>query len=642
MEPVVFDQTPLAEYLRGERSSESQCDSRRDRQTDVLRATDEGEDEQAGWAHDDPTYDVSPPSSPEFAPTGRPMVRSRFRNSPLQINIPTKSSSEPSYRRSYSVRLFSPLYVAHGEITDLCPLQTAVASRIDRADNSKFLEQFRYTIIASQLLSGHSILSQHHATSRPANAAIDGNTADNLLDSTGAVVAVLGALAVAVSINWLAGTGPWTKRRITIIVFILAIAAGVSHVYMRRQWLRYRRLQALSEVTAFVSNSQEFDSATGAAIALFRSAPLPPISRIEDRSQTRKCVRLRRALRACFADVIPSYDQTVAVVKGFSEQLDLDKYYDIYDISDFDISDAKQGFKENEFDDTESLRTLKILAARFHTIRKMFLCALLALEASGDSSDLLKWTSTVEAIRTLNSVTQHAFEVLKRLLSEEESFPPPPTPKMPLTPGRERWRSQLRKLNSLSSGIRGLQAKLQLLKEESDRSLNESDDISELGSSLMAQYESIGGDLKTLMQAWEEGKAALALGIDRNEKRLSSMSTLLSPTSSLSGLTTVDEGGGGAAEALKALNGESPSSLDFSSTGEPDTEEIFEAVAQPRPRSLLTREERILKMREERDRRELARESADANRGMLKELEMVINLRPRPRTGTTPSRIVSM
>ncbi|KAK2065799.1 hypothetical protein LY76DRAFT_585740 [Colletotrichum caudatum] len=607
MEPVVFDQSPLAEYLR-----------------------DEGEDEKAGWAHDDSTYDVSPPSSPEFAPTGRPMVRSRFRNNPLRVDIPTKAASDKSYRKSYS---------------------TAVASRIDRADNSKFLEQFRYTIIASQLLSGHSILSQHNASSRSANAAIDGNPTDKLLDSTGAVVVVLGALALVVTINWLARSGPLNKRRAAVILLVVVITAGIAHVFMRRQWLRYRRMQALSEVTAFVSNSQEFDSATGAAIALIQevelvsrgyrlSAPLPPISRIEDRSQTRKCMRLRKALRACFADVIHAYAQTVLVVKGFSEQLDLEKYYDIYDISDFDMSDAKQGFQENEFEDNESLRTLKVLAARFHTIRKMFLCALLALDASGDSSDLLKWTTTVEAVRTLNTVTQKAFESLGRLLSDEESFPPPPTPKVPLTPGRERWRSQLRKLNSLSSGIRGLQAKLTLLREESDRSLNESDDISELGTSLMLQYESIGADLRILMQAWEEGKAALAMGIDRNEKRLSSMSTLLSPTSSLSGLTTVEEGG--AAEALKALNGESPSITDFSSTGEPDTEEIFEAVAQSRPRSLLTREERIIKMREDREKREIAKEKADANRGMMKELEMVINLRPRPRTGMNPSRIVSM
>lgn len=141
----------------------------------------------------------------------------------------------------------------------------------------------------------------------------------------------------------------------------------------------------------------------------------------------------------------------------------------------------------------------------------------------------------------------------------------------------------------------------------------------------MAQYESIGQDLKMVQQAWEEGKAALASGIDRNEKRLSSLSALLSPVTSLSGLTTVEEGG--ALEAFKALTGESPPSSTFGSAQ--DEAEVFEAVAMPRPRSLLTREERLVKMKEEREKREQARESMEANRGMLRELEMVINLRPK-------------
>lgn len=208
----------------------------------------------------------------------------------------------------------------------------------------------------------------------------------------------------------------------------------------------------------------------------------------------------------------------------------------------------------------------------------------------------------------------------------------PPTPKQPLTPGRERWRSQLRKLNSLSTGIRGLQAKLHLLREESDRALDDSNDISELGPHLMAQYDSIGVDLKELMSAWEEGKAALAVGIDRNEKRLSSMSTVMSPASSLSGFTNV--GDGGSADALKALTGESPSGSERNpGTGGDETPpEVFEAVALPRPRSTLTREERITKVREERESRALARSQVDATRGMLKELETVIHLRPGNRT----------
>lgn len=208
---------------------------------------------------------------------------------------------------------------------------------------------------------------------------------------------------------------------------------------------------------------------------------------------------------------------------------------------------------------------------------------------------------------------------------------------MPLTPSRERWRAQLRKLNSLSSGIRGLQAKLHVLRDESDKNLNETEEVAELGTNLMIQYESIGIDLKALMQEWEEGKAALASNIDRNERRVSSMSGMLSPTSSLGGLTAVEEGG--ISDALKALNGESRNSLDLSSS---DAEEVFEAIALPRQRSTYTREERIMRMKEERVRRESLKIKSDANTKMLRELESVINMRPRPRTTPAGQRITSI
>jgi hypothetical protein len=208
-----------------------------------------------------------------------------------------------------------------------------------------------------------------------------------------------------------------------------------------------------------------------------------------------------------------------------------------------------------------------------------------------------------------------------------------------MTPSRERWRAQLRKLNSLSSGIRGLQAKLHLLREESNRSLNQTEDVSELGTNLMIQYESIGIDLKALMQEWEEGKNALASNIDRNERRVSSMSGVLSPTTSLGGLTAVEEGG--ALDALKALNGDgaSWSSMDLSSS---DAEEVFEAVAIPRQRSTLTREERIAKMKEDRVRRESLKDKSEANTRMLRELETVINMRPRGKTTLAGGRITSI
>lgn len=156
----------------------------------------------------------------------------------------------------------------------------------------------------------------------------------------------------------------------------------------------------------------------------------------------------------------------------------------------------------------------------------------------------------------------------------------------------------------------------------------------------MLQYESIGIDLKALMHEWEEGKAALASNIDRNERRVSSVSCILSPTISLGGLTAVEEGS--AFDALNALNGDSRSrnSMDFSSS---DADEVFEAIAIPRqrPKSHLSREERIVKMKEERVKRHSVRSTADANTKMLRELESVIKMRPRGRT-TGGSRITSI
>ncbi|KAH8737007.1 Mysoin-binding motif of peroxisomes-domain-containing protein [Ilyonectria robusta] len=617
MEPVVYEESPLAEYLR-----------------------DGGDEPQLDWAPGATTPDTessagrsspSPPSSPSpFAPTGRPLVKARFRNKvpgPLHLDV-AKPVSLRSIRKKYSA---------------------VVAASIDRADNAKFLEQFRYTIIASQLLSGHSGLGQHQLSADVGVAPVSEED-QSLVSTEGIIASVLAALAVAVILSWVVENGV-TRKRLVFLVLLGAASILLGQVHMRRQWLRYRRSQSLSEITKFIENSHSHDSASGAALSLiqevelvsrgYRIAPLPPISRIEDRTQTRKCVRLRRALKNSLSGVLKTYNQMCTVVNGFAEQTDLEKYYDIYDISDFDMSDAQRGFDIDEFEDVESLRTLKILAARFYTLRKMFLCALLALDASGDANDLLRWTTAVESLRSVNATTNSTYDRLQTILSEEETFPLSPNPKNALTPGRERWQARLRKLNSLSTGIRGLQAKLQLLREESDRTLNDSNDISELGPNLMSQFESIGVDLKDLMAAWEEGRAALALGIDRNEKRLSSISTLISPASSLSGLTTVDESGT-AVDALKALTGESPPNSEYNGSVDHEAPEVFEAVARPRPRSMLTREERIVRMKEDREHKAFARQQIDATKGMLRELETVINLRPRTRMSAPAGRIVSM
>lgn len=93
----------------------------------------------------------------------------------------------------------------------------------------------------------------------------------------------------------------------------------------------------------------------------------------------------------------------------------------IYDVSDVDLSETISGYSETEFDDMESVRVLKILAVRFHTARKIFLCCLMALDAHGGKPDFLRWNTAVDEIHAVGTVTNEAQERLREILTEEES-----------------------------------------------------------------------------------------------------------------------------------------------------------------------------------------------------------------------------
>lgn len=101
--------------------------------------------------------------------------------------------------------------------------------------------------------------------------------------------------------------------------------------------------------------------------------------------------------------------------------MDLEKYYDIYDISDIDLSESMLGYTETEFEDNESVRVLKILAARFYMSRKILLCCLMALDAQGGKPDLARWNLASDEICAVTAITIEAEDRLHRILSEEES-----------------------------------------------------------------------------------------------------------------------------------------------------------------------------------------------------------------------------
>ncbi|GAP83584.1 putative proliferating cell nuclear antigen protein [Rosellinia necatrix] len=598
-----------------------------------------GEREGGQWDWQEPENrerDVSPPSTPpqDFAPRGLAKVRRKFRErlaEPMQLELP----SLPSHID------FGDIQNHASPVLDVLRLLLeTVTSSIDHARSIGFLERLRLAIVQSQLLDNPLTLGYHSLTETTVPES-EAELNFHGLTTSGVVAAAVFGVGLASLARWyaLGGFLPTWKRLLVSIALTVTLLYCVR-AYIRREILRNIQRQGLVESASFFAHSRDFDCANSAALNFIMevelvargyrlSTPIPPVSRLEKNGQNVKCLQLRHAVRTSFTEVIAKYYQTAFTIWGFAEQTELLQLQSQYQFTVADVVERFHLFSNNDSPDGEKLQSLKDAAYLFHDIRKIFLSGLLALHTSGKDADRLHFTTVLEAFRELNVVTKQAYTRLKDVLTENDYQinQLPKVPKSPLSPNHDRWQHQVRRLGSMTMNIRSVQAKLHLLQEESNKALNEATDITAMGPLFMAQYDSIGQDLRDLMEAWQSGKRALQSGINRNEKRISSIGlAMASPTSTMSGRTiagddsSTDEHEPGVEDALRKLTGEPT----LTNLGAPNEPEVFEAISVPRPRSMLTREERIVRMREDRKTKEIARAKADAYRGMVRELEGVL------------------
>ncbi|PKY04894.1 proliferating cell nuclear antigen [Aspergillus campestris IBT 28561] len=573
------------------------------------------------------TDDGSDISATNFAPRGASKFQDRIRNK-LPKPLDLRASRQGA---------------ALGKLYDAC--MAVLNSQIGQSDNEKFLEQFGYVIVASQLLNEHSapsytsaadVLSNAHPTDPPSMSAAFG--------VQGAVVTASTSFSIAWLIHWSrsrTGSG-LNPRKVGVLLVLVPVIGVLFYAFAKRQWVKYVRHQAVDGAIAFVSNAQAFDSAASASVVFIQevelvsrgyriSTPLPPISRLEDQAQTRRCLRLRRTVSECFYTMLGRYIRAQRTLQPLTDTDNLAKYHDIYDITDEELAEAETAFAERETEDQYSLRALRSLFGRLYLVRKSILCCLLAFGADGGGTDIARWSTAVEQMRDLAEVTAANIRKMSNILNEEDRDAIPPSPLPTASPNKDNLRAQYRKLNSLSQGIRALHAKMHVLREASNADI-ENMDATEFESNLMSQYESIGTDIRGLLQEWESGKSALVMSLDRQSigersrpgSGFSGLNLKVpeSPTPSLGGATAVE---GSPSDALKALNGDGRSE-----SGIMDEAEIYEAVALParHKRASLTREERIARVKEDRAKQAAGRENTDANTNMLKELQMVIKQRP--------------
>ncbi|KAI2708306.1 hypothetical protein CBS147332_6367 [Penicillium roqueforti] len=598
MESIVYENSPLADYLEGEGGNEE------------------------SWPVEENQSDDDHTRSSDFAPRGASKFQDRVRNKlPKPLNLRGTPQGE----------LIGKLYGS---------CSSALNVRLPRSDNKRFLEQFGYVIVASQLLNEHSAPSYTSAADvLPAKQPSDLPSLSTTFGVQGAIVTAATSFSIAWLLHWSRSrTGSGFSLKKVGVLLILVPAVGVFfYAFAKRQWLKYLRHQAVEAAGAFIGNAQGFDSAASASVVFIQevelvsrgyriSTPLPPISRLEDLVQTRRCLRLRRAVSECFYSMLERYIQSQNTLRPLTDEGDLAKYYDIYDIGLEELEAVEASLSQRTNEDQYSLRSLRDLFGKLYSVRKSVLCCLLALSADGGGSDITRWSSAVEEMRELAAATGNSMLKMTAILNEEDRDIIPPSPLPSASPSKDHLRAQFRRLTSLSQGVRALHAKMHIASEESHANLERADP--EFEATLLSQYDSVGNDLRALLHEWETGKAALANQHDRlsagDRSRPPSTFLPMSPTPSLGGSTAVE---GSPTDALKALTGEARPDL----TQTYDDEEIFEAVVLPASRNKrmsLSRDERLARVREDRARQAIAREKVDASTNMLKELEMVIKQRP--------------
>jgi hypothetical protein len=581
MEALIYNDSPLAEYLEGSGLPEEQ------------------KEPQASLVHDSPT----------FAPRGLPKLRARLRNIRQNASSVTDSSNEQFLERFHYVIVASQLLSDEPK-----------AGRQIQQDTVSTTSQF--SIKAASVTAGISysiawllhLLRRKYSSERP--------LANSWADLLVYTLVCIGGCTILL----------WQARR-QYLRFVREYAgSGLAQAVSQANnfdGVASEALRFIQEVE-IVSRGYEI------------SQPLPPVSRLEDNSSLIRCRELRECLGNALTASIVRWVEAHNSIGLFVRDVDLRRYHDIYEVSMQDYSDAVAFANQTPMDGRGSLRELRFLSRLNLVARKVFLCDMLALRTGSTWRNISQWrlvSSLLGSIRgdlSDSSFQLHSVIVQEQYGEESENQPIAHTGDdcEKSTPHKRHTRAQMRRFESVANAVRSLNAKIHLLREEIS-SIQPNDDAS-VSMAITGHYEQLGTEIRHLLVEWEKGRNTMFLntGTD-SDRRLSRTSSGIrtpgSPSpSSLGGLTVVD---GGPAEALKLLSGEERSSSD----GVCLDEEVFEAVSLPRKRmswTPLTREEKLHKLQEDRRKRATLQEQADNTTNMLRELQMVIKHRPLTRSDT--------
>lgn len=117
-----------------------------------------------------------------------------------------------------------------------------------------------------------------------------------------------------------------------------------------------------------------------------------------------------------------SYQRAYEAIKASAVEGDLEKYYDIYEISKSDIEEAAEtdAAPSADDEDADTLKALKLGFQKLHLNRKLYLCSLLALNADGSRPDFTVWSAASDSLESLAFETAKVTTGIHEIIGDEE------------------------------------------------------------------------------------------------------------------------------------------------------------------------------------------------------------------------------
>ena len=199
----------------------------------------------------------SAPSPTSFAPSSQSTAYARYRKRiPLALRTHARTTSQSLSR-----------------LQDAC--SGIVRGQLGQGENAAFLDRFRYTIVASDLLN------EHHQAYPKQDATVGTNTSCieqgvKPVFSTNGVFGIAAAgFVLAASIAWARSiSGHSNFVHLLLLGALLAIGGTGFYFLTRRKWLQRVRAGAMESAASFISNAKAFDAALMTAVTIIQEVEL--------------------------------------------------------------------------------------------------------------------------------------------------------------------------------------------------------------------------------------------------------------------------------------------------------------------------------------------------------------------------------